>query len=37
SRGSGFPQMEVLEGELFFAWTHVEEGKTSVSMKQEKW
>jgi hypothetical protein len=37
SRGSGFPQMEVLEGELFFAWTYMEEGMMSVLMKQEKW
>lgn len=36
SRGSGFPQMEVIDGTLFFAWTNVEEDKTSVSLSQFK-
>jgi hypothetical protein len=34
SRGSGFPQMEVVDGELFFAWTNVGEGETSVYMQR---
>ncbi|MEP0985682.1 exo-alpha-sialidase [Ekhidna sp.] len=36
SRGSGFPQMEVIDGTLYFAWTNVEEDKTSVSLSQFK-
>ena len=36
SRGSGFPQMELIDGTLFFAWTNVEEDKTSVSLSQFK-
>lgn len=36
SRGSGFPQMEIVDGTLFFAWTNVEEDKTSVSLSQFK-
>ncbi|MEQ8471473.1 MAG: hypothetical protein RIC35_09815 [Marinoscillum sp.] len=30
SRGSGFPQMEVIDGTLFFAWTDMDEQSTSV-------
>lgn len=36
SRGSGFPQMEVIDSELFFAWTNIEGDKTSVSLSQFK-
>ncbi len=36
SRGSGFPQMDVIDGVLFFAWTKIEEDKTSVSISQFK-
>lgn len=36
SRGSGFPQMEILDGELFFTWTNVEVGGTTVLLKQRK-
>lgn len=30
SRGSGFPQMEVVDGKLFFAWTDVDGQNTSI-------
>lgn len=30
SRGSGFPQMEVIDGTLYFAWTYMDEQSTSV-------
>ncbi|MEQ8238907.1 MAG: hypothetical protein RIA69_06825 [Cyclobacteriaceae bacterium] len=33
SRGSGFPQMAWVDGELFFAWTHIEEERTTILMK----
>ena len=36
SRGSGFPQMEVIDGTLYFAWTRIEEDKTSISLSQFK-
>lgn len=36
SRGSGFPQMEIVDGTLYFAWTRIEEDKTSVSLSQFK-
>ena len=29
SRGSGFPQMTILDGRVFFAWTSYQEGKES--------
>ncbi len=33
SRASGFPQMEVMDGELYFAWTNIDENGTSVEVK----
>ena len=36
SRGSGFPQMEVIDGTLYFAWTRIEEDKTSISLSKFK-
>ncbi|MEQ8556319.1 MAG: exo-alpha-sialidase [Cyclobacteriaceae bacterium] len=36
SRGSGFPQMEVIDGTLFFAWTDMDEQSTSVKCSSFK-
>ncbi|MEP5071054.1 MAG: hypothetical protein ABJQ96_10325, partial [Crocinitomicaceae bacterium] len=33
SRGSGFPQMEMVNGVLFFAWTNMIENETKIDMK----
>ncbi|WP_420317856.1 hypothetical protein [Ekhidna sp.] len=33
SRGSGFPQMEVIDGTLFFAWTMVDGQNTSIGCR----
>lgn len=33
SRNNGFPQLEVHEGELIFAWTEVAEGSTTSSVR----
>lgn len=33
SRGSGFPQMELVGDQVYFAWTHIEENTTSIRMK----
>ena len=34
SRRSGFPQMELLNGTLYFAWTNVDENGTSIAIKR---
>ena len=34
SRGSGFPQMEKIDGALYFAWTNVGEEETTVQIKK---
>lgn len=34
SRGSGFPQMEKVGNQVYFAWTKIEEGGSSVLMKK---
>lgn len=34
SRGSGFPQMELNDGELYFAWTTVSEDETKIELKK---
>lgn len=33
SRGSGFPQMEVIDGTLYFAWTNVDGKNTSIGCR----
>ena len=34
SRGSGFPQMEVIDSVLYFAWTNVDGRNTSIQIKK---
>ncbi len=36
ARGSGFPQMEIFNHELFFAWTSISEDSTWVKLKKLK-
>ncbi len=36
SRKSGFPQMEVINDQLFFAWTEILEGGTKVRVNSMK-
>ncbi|WP_424961366.1 exo-alpha-sialidase [Ekhidna sp.] len=32
SRGSGFPQMEIYNGEAYFAWTHIDGQKSTIQI-----
>jgi hypothetical protein len=36
SRGSGFPQMEMVNGTLYFAWTNPQQQSTSILIKRVK-
>lgn len=37
ARSSGFPQMELINGRLYFAWTHVSDEGNSVRLKSMNW